>query len=607
MAAIRILPEVLSNKIAAGEVVERPASVVKELVENALDAGSDRILIDIEQGGKSLIQVADNGNGMRRDDALLSIERYATSKIHTDEDLFSIRTLGFRGEALPSIASVSRFTLVTRPADQDTATSIEINGGTVHHVAECGAPPGTMVRVARLFFNTPARRKFMKTVNTETGHIVDTVSRAALAWPGVTFHLDHNGRKLKRFRRAQHHDERVAAVLGPTQGEGLLAVCHKENGTHIHGWVGRPDNVRSSSRTLFFFVNNRFVRDRMILSALMQGYAGRLMKGRFPVGALFIKVPHDRVDVNVHPAKHEVRFADSHLVHNGVRTAVSLALSAPPPAAAAQRRELAESRSAYPGHHRDQRRPHCVNGAEGGKRKGDTGAAPVSKPCPAEKRASGTASDGDASPDQPAPRQTSLLAKRFFADLRVIGQFSDTYILCESESELFLVDQHAAHERIYYEALRQQRQQRSGMTSQRLLLPETIDLTYREADILHKLLREFARCGLEIEQLGSESFVITAVPVILAGKPVAPLIRDIVDSVAHSGFSRGLEKVIDECLILMACHSVIRARQQLTPAEMQKLLSQMDRCDNPAHCPHGRPTFIRYSEASIRKAFGRNG
>ena len=326
MSQIRILPDILSNKIAAGEVVERPASVVKELVENALDAGAARILIDIEQGGRALIRVADNGSGMSRDDALLAIERHATSKIASDEDLFNIHTLGFRGEALPSIAAVSHFSLVTRDAGSDAGAEITIQGGKLVNVAEAGAPAGTLVEIRQLFFNTPARRKFLKSIATEMAHIADILAGMALAWPAVQFRLTHNDKVVKNWPAAADPFERVVDVLGSGLRGDLHAISLAREGLSVGGWVSSPQIRRTSSNGIFILVNRRCVRDRLVQHALFQGYSQRLVKGQFPLAVLFINVPCDQVDVNVHPAKNEVRFARSHDVHEFIRQAVAQTL-----------------------------------------------------------------------------------------------------------------------------------------------------------------------------------------------------------------------------------------------------------------------------------------
>ncbi|HSO62654.1 MAG TPA: DNA mismatch repair endonuclease MutL, partial [Desulfobacterales bacterium] len=408
MSRVRVLPEILSNKIAAGEVVERPASVVKELVENALDAGGTRILIDIEQGGQGLVRVADNGSGMLRDDALLAIERYATSKIATDEDLFRIRTLGFRGEALPSIAAVSRFSLVTREASADSGTEVVIEGGKLVSVAETGAAPGTMVTVRQLFFNTPARRKFLKAIATEMAHVSDIVAGMALAWPQAQFRLTHNGRIVKDWPAASDPFDRVVEVLGAGYRGELHPIGLTLEEVSVGGWVSSPRVHRKSAGGIFVFVNNRHVRDRVVQHALFQGYFQRLVKGQFPLAALFIRIPFDRVDVNVHPTKSEVRFARSNGVYEAVRRAV------------AQTVYDVDQPSWKPvGFQETLRQKGLV--AEGRIEFGSGKPEPCLQP-PASSLQPST-----------ARLQTEIWEKRGFAGLRVIGQLHNTYILCEAE------------------------------------------------------------------------------------------------------------------------------------------------------------------------------
>ncbi len=590
MSKIKILPEVLSNKIAAGEVVERPASVVKELVENALDAGSSRIIIEIEKGGRSLIRVSDNGSGMNRDDALLAIERYATSKIFKDRDLFAISTLGFRGEALPSIASVSRFTLVTKDESSAVGTEIVVQGGTVKKVSDVGAPTGTMVTVGQLFFNTPARRKFLKTVNTEMGHIADAAAAFALGRPRVQFRLVHNGKVLKSWPTASDPVDRVVDVLGKSIENDLHSLKFDDSAVAVTGWTASPRVARSTSRGTYIFVNGRLVRDRVIRHALFEGYGKRLMKGQFPMAVLFIKVPYDQVDVNVHPAKHEVRFAQQKRVHDAVAGAVAETLrygdrsawittpSTPRPTAVEQHR-ISEQEAVFG---RD-----------------ETGALRLRSTAFEDRGALRFREKEDA-----AAEQAPLWKEKRFGDLRVIGQLHNTYLLCESGDGLVLIDQHAAHERILYEQLKKS-SAASTMAAQKLVVPETIDFGYREAQILEKLIPDLKELGLEIEPFGGSTFVVKAVPARLANREISPLVVEIVEKMAQVGFAPGLDKAIDECLILMACHGAVRAKQQLSDQQIKELLNQLDECDNPSNCPHGRPTWIRWSLRTLEKSFKR--
>lgn len=596
MSKIKILPEILSNKIAAGEVVERPASIVKELVENALDANSSRIMIEVEKGGRSLIRVSDNGVGMSRDDAMLSLERYATSKIYTDGDLFAINTLGFRGEALPSIAAVSEFCLVTRDKTSLSGTEIIVHGGTIKKVSEIGAPQGTMVTAERLFFNMPARRKFLKTITTEMGHIVDAITKIALGWPVVQFRLTHNGKLVKNWPTTGDPVDRIVDVLGIDIKNDLYKIELSENDLSITGWISSNRNTRRTSRGIYIYVNGRVVRDRIIQHALFEGYSGRLMKGQFPLAVLFIRVPYDQVDVNVHPAKHEVRFAHQKNVHEAVRKAVAKAL---------HHAELSGWAAPESGTNRP-----SVEKSGIFEPTADFEILERKRKDPPYREMGAFASfrpefslNKDSSLAQTTV-QTPLWEKKRFGDLRVIGQFRDMYILCESGDALILIDQHAAHERILFEQLKN-RFKDAKKTSQKLLIPETIDLGYREAKILERLMPNLIDLGLEIAPFGGDTFVVKAVPLLLKNKEIKPLVIEMVEKIAQIGFSSGMETVLDQCLELMACHGAIRANQKLSDKEIRELLHQLDTCDQPSNCPHGRPTWIRWSVKDLEKLFKR--
>jgi DNA mismatch repair protein MutL len=609
MSKVKILPEILSNKIAAGEVVERPASVVKELVENALDAGSTRITVEVEKGGRSLIRVADNGSGMSRDDALLAIERYATSKIYNDKDLFAIKSLGFRGEALPSIASVSKFSLISRDAISDAGVEILIEGGRIRNVGDVGAPVGTMITVKQLFYNTPARRKFLKTINTEMGHIGDMLASMALGWPQVRFRFLHNGRVVKDWPEVSNQVDRVVALFGRDNQNNLLPIDLETEAVCLSGWICSPRAVRSTSRGIYVFVNGRFVKDRIVLHALFQGFGTMLMKGRFPLAVLSLQVPPDQVDVNVHPTKHEVRFAHQKQVHDAVASAVASAL---------------------------QNFDRSKWGA-GDHIPGETGAASFPVPeaghryRPPENRSIGFSADKVADaplvpmgqpasgagyqkpdippsvpdvPPSPVDPQPSLWQTSFFQDLRVIGQLRNTYILCDSKEGLILIDQHAAHERVLFEQLKQ-RQKVSTPAVQRLLMPETVELGYREAGLLEKMIPALHSTGLDIEPFGGNTFVVKGVPALLAGREAGPLIVELVETAADTGIIGDAEKMLDHCLEIMACHGAIRAHQTLSQEQIQALLKQLDNCKNPSNCPHGRPTWIKWTLRFIEKSFGR--
>ena len=602
MSKIKILPEILSNKIAAGEVVERPASVVKELVENALDADSTRIIIEVEKGGRSLIRVSDNGSGMNRDDALLAPERYATSKIYKDEDLFAINTLGFRGEALPSIAAVSKFCLVTRKQTSQAGTEVVIEGGTIKKVSQVGAPLGTMVTVRQLFFNMPARRKFLKTVNTEMGHIADKVSSMALGRPDIQFRLIHNGKIIKNWSATSDYVGRVVDVLGKDIKNNLNKIEFTSDFLEVQGWISSPRITRSTSRGIYLYVNQRFVRSRVIQHALFQGYGSRLMKGQFPVAVVFINVPCDQLDVNVHPTKHEVKFAQQKKIHDAVAGIVAKRLQlADQPQWSAPGVQKSRSSTEQPGISE----PAVDFGISEKQIQAQYPVSSIQYPASSIRHPAPSIQQPASGIQHPASSiQTKLWTRKKFGDLKVIGQFHDTYILCESAEGLVLIDQHAAHERIIFEQLKN-RSSASKKLAQKLLIPETIDLGYREAKILEELIPGLNELGLEIEPFGGDTFVVKSVPTLLDNKEVKPLVIEIVEKMAQIGFTPGLEKAIDQCLILMACHGAIRANQKLSDKQIKGLLDQLDQCDQPSNCPHGRPTWISWSIKDLEKSFKR--
>jgi DNA mismatch repair protein MutL len=606
---IRILPDILSNKIAAGEVVERPGSVVKELVENALDAQSTQILIEIENGGKSLIRISDNGCGMGHDDALLAIERFATSKIYKDHDLFNISTLGFRGEAIPSIASVSRFILVTRDNLSDSGISIQIDGGKLIKVSETGAPTGTMVSVGQLFFNTPARRKFLKTTNTEMGYIADTVSSMAMAYPSVQFRLIHNGKEVKRLSSVTDPLERISQVIGNSLKKDLYPINISNDTVSISGAIASPRINRTSSRSIFIYVNGRYIRDRMVQHAIFQGYGQRLMKGQFPVAVLFLKVPTHTLDVNVHPTKHEVRFSEQKKLHDSIQFVIEETLNRwensikwqvhndnqsdpvrilESSDTFTQAIDQQPTRHSFPTHPAT---PHISRYSANVTALSET--FPVSHSRKIEPK------DTD-----PVTKQQALWQNQQYSDLKIIGQCHYTYILLEYDQGLILLDQHAAHERILYESLKK-RSSENKKKSQQLLVPETFDMGFAESDILEKLIPLFEEIGFYIEPFGGNTFVVKAIPTLLEGKEMQPLVREIIDKILETGISHDLTSTMETSYKLMACHGAIKANQKLSEPQIKGLLQQLDQCNTPSHCPHGRPTWIRWELKFLEKSFHR--
>lgn len=591
---IRILPEQLANQIAAGEVVERPASLVKELLENAIDAGASELTVEVEQGGKRLVRVSDNGCGMARDDLLLALERHATSKIASAADLFALHTLGFRGEALPSIASVSRLRLTSRPADQELGWQLYAEGGTVRQVDAVGTPAGTVVEVRDLFFNTPGRRKFLRGDETEFGHLADVVTRLALARPDVHLRLVHNGRTHLEAYRHQRLEERVAALLGRSLAADMLPVeADSGSGELLTGLVGVPALNRSGTSHLYCYVNGRFVRDRVLQHAVLDAYRTLLEKRRYPVAVLFLDLPPETVDVNVHPTKHEVRFREQQRVHDFVAGAVRARLlddgaAAPFLVATASARSGAEPVTAGSAAEEARGRVQEALLAYGER---------PSEPVPPVWRAAGK---GEAlSWQQPAPLQPPLPA-----GWRVIGQYLNSYLVCQAGEDLLLVDQHAAHERIGFERLRAQLRA-AGIERQRLMFPVVIEFDHRQAAVVGEHLADFARLGFELEPFGGRAFTLTALPQLLAGAEPERLVRDMAEELAQIGRGSSLEAALDQVLMRLACHAMIRASQPLTVPEMETLLADVSAIDFGSHCPHGRPVLRRLGRAEVERFFHR--
>ncbi len=603
---IQILPETLCNQIAAGEVVERPASVVKELLENSLDSGASEILVEVEKGGKRLLRVVDNGEGMSRDDAFLCLERHATSKIVCDEDLFRLQTLGFRGEALPSIASVSRFTLRTRCADILEGFEIYAEGGTVRRTTEAGMAQGTSVDVRDLFFNTPARRKFLRRDETEIGHIADVVTKLALANPGTQFHLVHNGRSLLEVYRQGTLAERVAALLGRPLLKDLVTVdADGGDGLTLQGFVSQPAASRSSTGSMYTFINGRYIRDRVVQHALMEGYRNLLVKGRYPVVVLFVTINPELVDVNVHPTKHEVRFRDQRLIHDFITQSV--------------RNVLRPSRWL-------EASPDEVDAAETGVLPGSVVSQapavpeyrPAAVPSGDPRKGIQEALESYVVPQQPMPARPTRVGPfevpesvaqvetlGFFAGLEVLGQYRRSYLVCQDGDDLILIDQHAAHERIGFERLRTEFLAGS-IERQRLLFPIVLELEFGEAALLQEQLDQLDRFGFEIEPFGGKSFVLKAIPQLLKDSQAEQLVKDVAAELGGVGKSDRIEEALDDILILMACHGVIRANQTLSPPEIRALLRELDRVDFNAHCPHGRPVMKRLSLGEVERMFQRS-
>ena len=595
ISRIQILPENLANQIAAGEVVERPASVVKELVENSIDALASEIFVDIEKGGKALVRVIDNGHGMKKDDAFLSLERHATSKVKCTEDLFALSTMGFRGEALPAIASVSRLRLTTRSVDDDAGWQIYAEGGTIRQANAVGAAPGTVVEVRNLFFNTPGRRKFLRKEETEFGHIADVVSRLALSRPDIHFRLTHNGRNYLEAYRHNRLEERAAALLGRNVAGGLLPVdADSGDGEMLVGLLGSPGISRSTTGQVYTYVNGRFVRDRVIQHAIIEAYRSLLEKRRYPIAVLFIDMPPERVDVNVHPTKHEVRFRNQQQVHDFIVTALRERLQQVACEAASDSASFVLPRvetltSSLPLAQTDYRNRVQESLAAFNLK---VAAAPI---IPAVSTVKGEMAGWSAGQDNATVMPDGW---------RLIGQYLNSYLICQVNDELVLIDQHAAHERIGFERLRKQLST-NGIESQNLLFPVVLELDHRESAVLTEHLDDFARFGFEVEAFGGRSFTVKSVPALVAHVDLERLIRDLAAELNEIGRSGQLNDEIERVLAVLACHSMVRANQALSQSEMQHLLKDLSAIDFGSCCPHGRPVTHRLSKRDVEKFFHR--
>ena len=569
MGLIRILSEKVASQIAAGEVVERPASVVRELIDNSIDSGASRILIKIENGGRNLIRVADNGAGMDRDDLLLCAERHATSKINELSDLFSVRTLGFRGEAIPSIAAVSRMAITSRTPDQLAGFRLKLQGGKIKEIEETGAPLGTTVEVKDLFFNTPARKKFLRSAPTETDHIVDTLSRIALPFTKLSFRLDDRDKILLSLPSVDSDVSRLSALFGHEVAGSMIPMMKEIQGLRLSGYLSPPEWDRARGDHLFMYVNRRSVRERLLTHAVIEGYGSRLMKGRYPYAVIFIEIDPALVDVNVHPAKQEVRFHQNRLVHEAVKTVVEEIL-----------RQQAAALFRVPS-----------SASEGAMERVGRIEEPIGEyaSTPAEVTIS----------REPEP-QVQLMIKESPV---VLGQLKETYILCETKEGLLLVDQHAAHERRVFEKLKKSYDS-ATLECQPFLIPPTVEFSPSESRTILKKMEELSQLGITLEHFGGSTFMVRSVPNILVDVHWESFLREILPLLEEQGAVKG-DQVVESLLSLMACHGAIRAGQRLSKEEMIALVEQLDEVEVPTNCPHGRPVFKRLSFYEIEKMFRR--
>ncbi len=659
MSRIRILPEAVANKIAAGEVVERPASVVKELLENALDAGANSVRVETEVGGKRMIRVIDDGHGMAHDDALLAFERHATSKLRTAEDLLSIATLGFRGEALPSIAAVSRLLLETRDANEAEGTRVEFAGGKLVNVKPAGLPAGTTISVADLFYCMPARRKFLKSDTTELGHIASLVTHYALANPGKQFTLTTPTQEIVNCAPVEKLADRVYQLFGKQALEELVEIAPvsaafraaitepemeagEESATlTVAGFTSRPEIQRPNRNGIYVFVNRRLVRDRLILHAIHEAYRNILPPNVFPATLLFLEMPYDEVDVNVHPAKIEVRFRRSQFVHDFTRDAIRQALMNTRPIAsfAAAAATMAPNPVAPPG-----------SFAGGIAEENANSGVPRAIIPPLEELgvgsgvgsdyASGSGFDLTSAPQQPVPQRfpfepggsfspgagmgtaepaanwaenfsrasteapATLPRPEQIADLKPLGQVNASFIVAVNGEGLWIVDQHVAHERVLFEQHLQAR--RAGkVEAQRLLMPMVIELAPRQLVIYEKISEELAANGFEVEPMGPKSVAIQAVPGGIAASDAEQLLTEILDGLERENAAISIDTLQAKIAASTACHAAIKVNMPLDQTKMEWLLGALAKTDCPMSCPHGRPVVLRFSVKEIEKAFHR--
>ena len=616
---IRVLPSNLVNQIAAGEVIERPASVIKELVENAIDAGADKIEVTLVGGGKNLITVSDNGKGISPEELPLAVERHATSKL-PDNDLFNINFLGFRGEALPSIASVAKMTISSRQKGADSGWQISVNGGDKGEVKPAAVPLGTKIEVRDLFYTTPARLKFMKSDSSEAAQCVDMLQRIALANPQISFYLESDGKKKVALNACQgelfdRRQRRVADVMGGEFEENSVAIDAHNDFCKISGFIGVPTYNKANSLSEFLFVNNRPVRDKLILGAIKGAYQDMMTSGRYPACAVFIEVEPMYVDVNVHPTKAEVRFYDNGAIRGllvgSIRHALSLGgqksaetgglehllertiegeetdlapLYAPQPSENYMLREPAASFAATPFNH--------VHSFGGGR--GKSTASTMSIPALESKFSVRVA-------EEPAAETVAEVGELGLAK----AQFHNTYIISQTEDSIVIIDQHAAHERITMERMKQSMSKHEQVPTQMLLLPEVVDLSLSEKENILEYAPQLSQLGLRLEEFGTSAVLVREIPALLGDTDVKKLVKDMAAEISEWGGEYALSDKIHHICATIACHGSVRAGRPLNIEEMNRLLRDMEKTEHSGQCNHGRPTYVKIKLADIEKLFER--
>ncbi len=581
MGRIVVLDQNMVNMIAAGEVIERPASVVKELVENSIDAGATKITVAVEDGGRKLISVIDNGCGMDAEDLVSAFESHATSKIKTSDDLRAISTLGFRGEALASIASIAQIKAISRTADELSGNCLEIDCGDKTGLVPCSADIGTTIQVRDIFYKLPARQKFLKSANTEMTHIAEQFIRIALANTAIELTLMHNGKEQYRLSAEQGLRARISELFSQEVADNLLETESDEKGLHVAALLGKPAIATTSNRLQYIFINGRFIRDKFISHAIKEAYRGAIDPSRFPAAFIFIRMPYEDYDVNVHPTKIEVRFYNANLVHSQIlaclrekllATDLDTLASVPQQSAPPMRRDgrIAEAMEEFFKRHRPS-----------GQRQLDFVA-----------RDPGHVTRNWGNEQRETSRERRYL------------QIHDCFIIAENDDGFVIIDQHALHERIMYEQLKR-RVHNSPLESQKLLVPESFQLTKEQSDTLENNSQLFEKLGIELVPFGPKTIAIQAFPVLLAKAEPADFLRDVMDMLAEKASTLDADSLFDEVLHMAACKAAIKAGQKLTDGEIEQLIADKETVDNSSHCPHGRPTVIKFTVAELEKQFKR--
>ena len=613
MRRILQLPNNVITKIAAGEVIERPASVVKELLENSLDAGSTRIDIDIEEGGSELIRVVDNGHGIHPDDLELAFSNHATSKLANADDLFAVRTMGFRGEALASIGGVAQVNLQSRTADSLVGTELSCNGGDLSPIRVWNGAVGTRIEVRHLFFNTPVRRKFLRTASTETGHICEIVTRIALSKPGLHISLKHNGKKVYEIPASADLLERIGIFFGKEIRDQLYAVDKQQGPAHLFGYIADPACERGNAKAQYLFLNGRWIRDRSLGHALQEGYRGLLMTGRYAVAFLYLEVPPDQVDVNVHPTKAEVRFRDASALYSFILSTVRNRLSEEELTARMQAPSTVPSGNgsyfspkptdytpslfAKPGFPTFSKQPVGTGvgsqGSGGGSQEAGGGGQESGG---GSQESDGEAAHTTATDEVPGTTDESEVLNAI--------QLHNTYIVVETRDGMLVIDQHALHERVLFEAIKDRLKQGS-LESQQLLIPEPVELSAEQAAAVLERRKELDELGLGVEDFGGNTVIITRYPALMGRRSPAEILKRVVDHLIGQERLPTREQMLSDLMSLMACHAAVRSGDPLTAEEISALVEMRHLSNDTHHCPHGRPTALLFTRQELDRQFRR--